>query len=293
MLLARLPILLLTAVMLPSFAEAGIFYKDSPVKMLDAKSFKKVMRENQTSVVAFVAPWCGHCKSLAPEYEKAAKSFNSLVPLYAIDCDAEANKPLCGQQGVKGFPTVKLFPRGTQAPPIEYQGERTSKALFSWTMGKIPHGIRRLKAKNDVTKWVKQSSDKPHAILLNASTKVPLLWKVIANKYSHRMKFGSFNDNGGSYFGSLELENNSQSDSKVLFFAPGSTDPVLYEGVLKQKELSEFIVSVIKGTVDLTPKRKVEVATGVDDQVVLDEPGVHQSQDSDIPGDTPVVHEEL
>ena len=68
--------------------------------------------------MAFVAPWCGvrltssqlrsrkilirrdfqHCKNLAPEYEKAAKSFNSLVPLYAVDCDAEANKPLCGQQ---------------------------------------------------------------------------------------------------------------------------------------------------------------------------------------------------
>ena len=46
MLFAQLPVLLLTAMMLPSFAEAGIFYKNSPVKMLDAKSFKKVMREN-------------------------------------------------------------------------------------------------------------------------------------------------------------------------------------------------------------------------------------------------------
>jgi len=46
MLFARLPILLLTAVLLPSFVEAGLFYKGSPVKMLDAKSFKKVMREN-------------------------------------------------------------------------------------------------------------------------------------------------------------------------------------------------------------------------------------------------------
>jgi len=39
-----------------------------------------------------------HCKNLAPEYEKVAKSFNNLVPLYAMDCDAEANKALCGQQ---------------------------------------------------------------------------------------------------------------------------------------------------------------------------------------------------
>ena len=50
MLFAQLPVLLLTAVLLPSFVEAGIFYKNSPVKMLDAKSFKKVMRENVRSV---------------------------------------------------------------------------------------------------------------------------------------------------------------------------------------------------------------------------------------------------
>ena len=46
MLFARLPILILSAVLLPSFVEAGMFYKDSPVKMLDAKAFKKAMREN-------------------------------------------------------------------------------------------------------------------------------------------------------------------------------------------------------------------------------------------------------
>jgi hypothetical protein len=46
MLLARLPVLLLASILLPSFVEAGLFYKTSPVKMLDVKSFKKVMREN-------------------------------------------------------------------------------------------------------------------------------------------------------------------------------------------------------------------------------------------------------
>ena len=44
------------------------------------------------------------------------------------------------------------------------------------------------------------------------------------------MKFGSFHDDGGLYFASLELEDGSKSDNRVLFFAAGSTDPVLYEG---------------------------------------------------------------
>ena len=31
-----------------------------------------------------------------------------MVPVYAVNCDEEENKPLCGMQGVKGFPTVKV-----------------------------------------------------------------------------------------------------------------------------------------------------------------------------------------
>ena len=58
--------------------------------------FVTFLRENSPADTSTVFPQ--HCRDLAPEYEKTAKSFNSLVPLYAVDCDAEANKPLCGQQ---------------------------------------------------------------------------------------------------------------------------------------------------------------------------------------------------
>ena len=82
--------------------------------------------------------------------------------------------------------------------------------------------------------------------------------------------------------------------ARFLLWVPG-VDCVTV-GVLKRKELSEFIVSVIKGTADLTPRKKVVVAMPVDDQVVLDtrsEPGAQESQDSEAPEDTPVVHDEL
>jgi protein disulfide-isomerase A6 len=68
--------LLLSLVFVPAFVSAAIFPPDSLVKMLDAKGFKKAMKANvgvsysrrrpyaelasqQTSLVAFVAPWCG------------------------------------------------------------------------------------------------------------------------------------------------------------------------------------------------------------------------------------------
>lgn len=58
----------------------------------------------------YTAPWCGHCQRLKPDYEKAATNLKGLVKLGAVDCDAEQNKPLCGQYGIQGFPTIKVFP---------------------------------------------------------------------------------------------------------------------------------------------------------------------------------------
>lgn len=39
---------------------------------------------------------CGHCKSLAPAFTKAAEKLKHIVPFVAVDCDAEKNRPLCG-----------------------------------------------------------------------------------------------------------------------------------------------------------------------------------------------------
>ena len=49
-----------------------------------------------------------HCQKLTPEFTKAAESLAPLIDFYAVDCDADENKRLCAEQGVKGFPTIKV-----------------------------------------------------------------------------------------------------------------------------------------------------------------------------------------
>ena len=86
-------------------------------------------------MVAFVAPWCGHCKSLGPEFTAAAQSLSPLIPFYAVDCDEASNKRLCAEYQIQGFPTIKAFPRAGKGGARDYQGERKKGALVDYAKG--------------------------------------------------------------------------------------------------------------------------------------------------------------
>lgn len=103
---------------------------DGPVTVIVAKNYKDVVIDNDKDVlVEFYAPWCGHCKALAPKYEELGQAYASseLSKLVTIaKVDATANDV---PDEIQGFPTIKLFAAGKKDAPIDYSGSRTVEDL--------------------------------------------------------------------------------------------------------------------------------------------------------------------
>lgn len=109
---------------------SAMYSSDSKVVKLTAANFReKVINSNELWFVEFYAPWCGHCKKLAPDWEKLATALKGMINVGAVDMttDQAAGQPY----GIRGYPTLKFFGANKNAPE-DYQGSRSVSDMINY-----------------------------------------------------------------------------------------------------------------------------------------------------------------
>merc|ERR1712127_1167159 len=97
---------------LPVLAYLNKTYAGDVLK-LGESDFASTVENADLALVKFYAPWCGHCKKIAPEFEKAATILKANdPPVTLIEVDCTEHQSVCSKYGVSGYPTMKVFRNG-------------------------------------------------------------------------------------------------------------------------------------------------------------------------------------
>jgi len=126
---------LLSGILAVAAVSAADFKDENGVLVLGADDFNAAVEHYDYVLAEFYAPWCGHCKALAPEYEKAAAALAEHENIALAKIDATEHGDLAKEYGVRGYPTLKWFKKDPKNA-MEYGGGRKEPEISNWVLKK-------------------------------------------------------------------------------------------------------------------------------------------------------------
>jgi len=209
--------------------------KEEGVLVLTEKNFESAITDNEFVLVEFYAPWCGHCKSLAPEYAKAAGVLAEKdSPIKLAKVDATEESKLAEKFEVRGYPTLKFFRNGK---PTEYNGGRTADTIVTWVEKKTGPPAVALDSVEAAKTFIEDNDIAVVGFFADLESDAAKAFKEVAGS-NDDYKFGI-----ATVGSDVATENKVDSESIVLFkkFDEGRND--LTEGLTDTEAIGKFVAA--------------------------------------------------
>jgi len=207
--------------------------KDEGVLVLTDDNFQEAIDAHEHILVEFYAPWCGHCKSLAPEYAKAAgKLAEAGSPIMLAKVDATEQKKIAETHEVRGYPTLKFFKKGRA---MDYMGGRTADTIVSWLEKKTGPPAVALATEDEAKKFIEDNKVAVIGFFKDQESAEAKNFLEVAGTMDD-VKFAITSE------AAVFTANKVEKDGVVLFkaFDEGRND---YDGAAEADALSAFITA--------------------------------------------------
>ena len=106
----------------PHLKSEPIPEEQGALTILVGKNWEQIVKDETKDVlVKYYAPWCGHCKALAPTWDDLAEQVKDINDLIIAKFDATANE--VNGLDIRGYPTLKYYPKNDKSG-LDYSGDR-------------------------------------------------------------------------------------------------------------------------------------------------------------------------
>jgi len=209
-------------------------------------TFDSKIQTHDIALVKFYAPWCGHCKRMAPEFETAASVLrlnDPPVALIKVDCTVETKT--CGKFSVNGYPTLKIFKNGEVSS--DYNGPRESDGIIKYMRARAGPASRELNTVEEVERFLNNMEHSIVGFFSSADSALATEFKKVADQLSESLRFAHSTN-------ADVLAKFNHKDQVVIYQPPRLQVPLepkenVYAGDAKSNDLKRFVQEQLHGIV--------------------------------------------